>query len=415
MNSVEWKIGLRYLRAGWRSHIVSFIAMISLAGIGLGVATLITVMSVMNGFEAELREKILASLSHIVIEPVNSSLDGWALVGREIEAVPGVTAWAPYIEKEVMIMNDRQAMGVQLRGIEPQAEARVSNFAAYFQNGELARLTSGSYGVLLGKPLADRLGVGVGDKVALVTSDLRVTAAGAIPRFKRFEVVGLFSMGMHLYDSRLVMIHIDDAALLFRMPGQVSGLRVRAADADGAPELLSRMIARLGYGYWGIDWTRRHANLFGAIELQKRVMFIILMLVVTVAVFNLIATMVMIVKEKRGDIAILRTLGLTPGGVLRVFMVLGTLIGVVGITAGVLLGSLLSSMMETLVSGLQRLIGVDLLAQDVYMISTLPGKIDPLDVLIIVSLTLLLSLTATLYPAWRAAKIPPAAALNRES
>lgn len=414
MSSVEWKIGVRYLWAGWRSHIVSFIALISLLGIALGVATLITVMSVMNGFENELKEKILSSLSHVVIETLYTPFSHWERVGEEVSEHPEVEAWAPYIEKEVMIMNDRQAMGVQLRGVEPVAEAEVSRFANFFQSGRFSELRSGEYGVLIGESLAERLGVEVGDKIALVTSDMRMTAVGAIPRFKRFEVKGIFSMGMHLYDSRLIMIHIDDAARLFRMQGEVSGLRVRLQESERAPEVVTQIVSRLGRGYWGIDWTKRHANLFGAIDLQKRVMFIILMLVVAVAAFNLIATMVMIVREKRGDIAILRTLGLTSRGVLKIFMLLGTLIGVVGISIGLVLGMTLSVMMESIVETIQRLIGVELLAQDVYMISTLPGKIDPVDIFLIVLLTLLLSFSATLYPAWRAAKIAPAAALNRE-
>lgn len=414
MNSVEWKIGCRYLWAGWRSSIVAFIAMISLAGIALGVATLVTVMAVMNGFESQLQDKILSSLSHITVQSMPEPLTDWPSVGAQIEAVSGVEAWAPYIETEVMVMNDRQATGVQLRAIDPQQEMFVSNVGDYMVEGDLTALQAGEYRILLGRPLAEKLGVGLGDKVSVVTSDLQITAAGTLPRFKRFTVAGVFELGMHIYDNRLIMVQLDDAARLFRMQEKVSGIRVKVAEAELAPKIVPKIIHQLGQGYWGLDWTQRHSNLFGAIELQKRVMFIILMLVVAVAVFNLISTMVMIVKEKGGDIAILRTLGLTSFGIVRIFMILGTLIGAVGIGVGLTIGGALSLSMESLVSLLQRVIGVDLLSQEVYLISTLPGKMNLSDVLMIVILTFILSFTATLYPAWRAAQIPPAEALNRE-
>jgi lipoprotein-releasing system permease protein len=403
------------MRSGRRSHIVSFISRVSFVGIALGVAALLTVSSVMNGFEHELRSRILSSLSHITLQPLDGGLLHWEQDAETIKsAFPDVQAVAPYIESEVMLMAKGRSAGLMLRGVDPLLENQVSDLGKGVVSGSLDQLQFDRSGILLGKVLADQLGIQIGESVLVMTPDFRVTAAGLIPRLKRYEVVGVFDFGMYSYDSRLAFVHIEQAARLLRMKGAVTGLRLRVSDEERAPFLVGDMVSTLGNHYWGLDWTRRHQNLFSAIKLQKKVMFIILALIVAVAVFNLIATMVMTVREKRGDIAILRTLGMTSSAIVRIFMLHGTLIGLSGIVIGVCVGCGLSLSMEYLVAGLEQCLGMDLLAKDVYLISRLPGKIQLYDVILIVVMTFMLSVLTTLYPAWKASTIPPAEALNHE-
>lgn len=407
-------IGLRYTRAKRRNHFISFISLISMLGIVLGVTALITVLSVMNGFEHELRNRILGMTAHATISGYVVPLRDWQLVAglaREDERVLGA---APFIQKEGMLIEGSQVNGALVRGILPAEEPAVSDVGLKMLAGSLDELEAGEYRMILGLDLANILGVTVGDKVTLVTPSANVTPAGVLPRLKRFTVSGLFQVGMYEYDSTLALIHLEDAGILFRMPGEVTGVRLKLEDMFRAPWLVRELANTLPGAYRVSDWTQQHANFFRAIRTEKTVMFVILFLIVAVAAFNIVSTMVMVVTDKKADIAILRTLGLSPAGVMGVFMVQGTVIGFVGTVLGVLGGVLLALNVETIVPAIERLFSVQFLPGDVYYISTLPSRLHIPDVWRIAILSFLLSILATLYPAWNASKTQPAEALRHE-
>lgn len=411
---LELFIGLRYTRAKRRNHFISFISLTSMLGVALGVMALITVLSVMNGFEKELRERILGMASHATVTGLDGRLQNWRTLNDRIAERNDVMASAPYIQQEAMLAQGRNVSGAVIRGVLPSFEETVSDVGQHMVRGNMEGLHAGEYGIVLGRELAFALGVGMGDKVTVITPQAAVTPAGILPRLRRFTVVGLFEVGMYEYDRATAFIHLEDAARLFQMDDAVSGLRLKMEDLFQAPWLSNALTRDLGSGYWVRDWTQQHANFFRAVKTEKTVMFIILLLIVAVAAFNIVSTLVMVVTDKQADIAILRTLGLSPGKVMLVFMIQGTVIGLIGTLLGVIGGVSLALNVETIVPAIEQLFNTKFLAPDVYYISELPSDMQISDVVRIALVAFLLTILATLYPAWRASQTQPAEALRYE-
>ncbi|MEI7868292.1 MAG: lipoprotein-releasing ABC transporter permease subunit [Candidatus Methylumidiphilus sp.] len=407
-------IGLRYTRAKRRTRFISFITLTSVLGIALGVTALITVLSVMNGFEAELRERILGMTSHASITGENNELRNWQSLEPSLQQESRVLGWAPYIEGQAMLSSEHRVSGSLLRGILPDFESKVSEVTKQIVAGSLDGLKPGEFGIVLGAELAAYLGVMVGDKITVITPQITSTPAGILPRLKRFTVVGMFKVGMFEFDRNLALIQIDDAAKLLRMDDAVSGLRLKLDDLFYVREIVQEISPKLPGRYYISDWTQAHSNFFRAIQTEKRVMFIILLLIVAVAAFNIVSTLVMVVTDKRADIAILRTQGMTPAAVMGIFMVLGTVIGLFGAMLGCAGGIALALNVETIVPFIERTFGTHFMSADVYYISELPSKLLWSDVWQITGMAFLLSLLATLYPAWQASRIKPAEELRYE-
>ncbi len=411
---LEIFVGLRYTRAKRRNHFISFISFISIAGIALGVTALITVLSVMNGFEKELRTRILGVASHMVVGGATNGMDNWQKLPQLLESYPQIIGQAPFIRAEGMLTAGAGVSGALIRGVSPELEPQVSSLDQQMKVGQLTYLKSGGFNIILGHELARRLGVRVGEKVTLVTPQASVTPVGIMPRLKRFTVVGIFEAGMHEYDSALALVHLDDAAKLFLKPGQVSGLRLKLTDMFDAPYLTRLMVQDLPRGYVITDWTRQHVNFFRAVKTEKMVMFIILTLIVMVAAFNIVSTLVMVVTDKRADIAILRTLGASPGHIMRIFIVQGVVIGAFGTLLGLVGGISLASNVEKIVPAIEQMLGRKFLSPDVYYISDLPSEMLLSDIVVIGVIAFSISLLATLYPAWQASRTQPAEALRYE-
>lgn len=407
-------IGLRYTRAKRRTQFISFITLTSILGIALGVTALIAVLSVMNGFEAELRERILGMTAHTTITGRYGQLDDWQGLAERVKSMPHVEGSAPFAQGQVMINADRQVSGTLVQGILPDYEPKVSEVADKMKFGKLDDLKSGEFGIILGAELANHLGVYMGDKVTIITPQVNSTPAGILPRLKRFTVVGVFQVGMYEYDRNMAIIHLDDAGKLFRIEPSVSGLRLKLDDLFNAPRITQTMADALGDEYRVSDWTKAHSNFFRAVQTEKRAMFIILLLIVAVAAFNIVSTLVMVVTDKRGDIAILKTQGLTNLSVMGIFIVLGCVIGSFGTLLGTLGGVALALNVETIVPAIEQAFGVQFMAADVYYISEVPSKLIWGDVYWIAAMAFLLSLLATLYPAWQASRINPAEVLRYE-
>jgi len=411
---LEIFIGLRYTRAKRRNHFISFISFISIAGIAVGVTALITVMSVMNGFEKELRSSILRVASHTVVTAADNRMQNWQEVVPQITKYPEVLGMAPFIKAEGMLSAGGAVNGVMIRGILPEEEPKVSSLGNDMVLGELDNLAAGDFNMILGGDLARRMGVGVGDKVTLITPQASVTPVGVMPRLKRFTVSGLFNTGNYEYDSVLVLMHLGDARKVFRMPGEVSGVRLKLHDMFLAPALTTKLVRELPIGYLINDWTRQHVNFFRAVQTEKTVMFVILTLIVAVAAFNIVSTLVMVVTDKQADIAILRTLGLSPASVMMVFMVQGVVIGTFGALMGMGGGILLAQNVETIVPAIENAFNTKFLPPEVYYISELPSDMQWEDVIRTGVLSFFLSLIATIYPAWQASRTQPAEALRYE-
>ncbi|MBL0041672.1 MAG: lipoprotein-releasing ABC transporter permease subunit [Xanthomonadales bacterium] len=410
---LELFIGLRYTRAKRRNHFISFISMVSMLGIALGVTALITVISVMNGFEGELRARILGMVSHATVAGVGDGLDEWEAALAKAKTVPHVIGAAPYIEREAMLQGGRVS-GAILRGVDPTREREVSEIADRVVEGSWDALKPGEYGIVLGRELALWAGAELGGDVLVYAPQVRATPAGVLPQMRRFKVVGIFEAGMQEYDRGMAVIHMADAAKLFRMGDKVTGVRLKLDDMFKAKAVAADLADQLGGFYRVRDWTREHANFFRAVQTEKTVMFIILSLIVAVAAFNLVSSLVMLVTDKQSDIAILRTLGLSPRSVMGVFVVQGTIIGLVGIALGTIGGVLLADNVTRVMRFLESIFGFELMPADIYYISDLPSDLRWDDVGSIVGLAFVLCLIATLYPAWRAARTHPVEALRYE-
>ena len=414
----ELSIAARYLRTSGGQSFISFISAVSMVGIGLAVAVLIVVLSVMNGFEHELQQRILGMVSDATISGYEEPLGDWrAMRARALEQ-PDIRAVAPFVEGQALAVAGEQLGGVTVRGVDPELEREVSNIGAITREGDLRALVGGGYKIVIGKSLADALGVGLGDQVVLVLAEAYLTPAGLVPRKRAFTVAGVFEAGMYEYDRGLVFVAFDDAARLFHTGGRATGLRLDVNDRYDAREVADRtgrMFAReLDKQFYVADWTRQHYTYFRSIQLQKGILFVILSLVIAVAAFNIVSTLMMVVRDKRGDIAILRSFGTTPRSVLAIFASQGTFIGLAGTLLGIALALLVSWQLGNIVALLQGLLGVQLLSADVYFLSDLPTQLRPSEVAEIAALALGLAVLATLYPAFSASRQPPAEALRYE-
>lgn len=407
-------IGLRYTKAKRRNQFVSFITFSSFIGIAIGVWALITVLSVMNGFQQEIRDRVLGMTAHATINSTYDGLENWQQVQQQIINHQDVVAVAPYIMKEGMLIKNGNVQGVGIRGIDNEQEKSVATIHQSMIEGSYPALEQKSFGIILGKYLANSLDTFVGDKVTLVIPSLNVTPAGVNPRMKRFTVVGIFEAGHSQYDSQLALIRIQDAQKLFKMKGQVSGIRLKLKDLFKAPQVSRQIAAEIPGYYRVIDWTQYHSNLFRAIQIEKNMMFIILSLIVAVAAFNIVSTLVIVVNDKNADIAILRTLGSSSGQIMRIFIFQGMIIGIVGTILGLISGILTAQNINVIVPFIENLLGVKFLNADVYLITELPSKMLWSDVTIITIVAFCLTVLATIFPAWKASRVKPAEALRYE-
>ena len=410
----ELFIGLRYTRAKRRSGFVSFIAMISMMGIALGVAALIVVLSVMNGFGEELRQRTLSMTAHATITGHDGYLTDWQHIQNEISQHKNIIDSAPYTQNEGMLTNSGRVSGAIIRGLLPDEEPKVSDVDKKMVSGTIRDLKAGSFGIILGRELANVLGVYEGEKITVITPQASITPVGVLPRLKRFTVVGVFEAGMHQFDRSMAFMHIQDAQKLFGLNNKVNGLRLKLDNMFNARLITYELDQIVGEDYWVRDWTRMHTNLFKALKTEKVVMFIILFLIVAVAAFNIISTLVMTVNDKQSDIAILRTIGMTPGSLMMIFVIQGMVIGLIGTLLGVAIGVPVALNVNDIVTFIEGLFSTKFLPADVYYISELSSDLRAVDVLTYSISAFLLSVLATIYPAWRAAKIQPADALRYE-
>ncbi|MDE2388601.1 MAG: lipoprotein-releasing ABC transporter permease subunit [Betaproteobacteria bacterium] len=415
MSPYELFIGLRYTRAKKRNHFISFISLISLMGITLGMTALITVMSVMNGFQKEVRTRILGVASHVQIGSLHGNLSHWQQIADEASKHPAVEAAAPYVSAQGMLSHNQVVQGVIVRGILPKMEDKVANFSQAMVNGSLDNLVPGEFGIVIGMELARTMGTFVGDKIVLISPQGQVTPAGILPRLKQFTVVGIFEVGHFEYDSGLVLIHIFDAQKLYRMENDdVSGVRLKLTDLFLAPKVVQELPALLSIDSYISDWTKQHANYFRAIQIEKRMLSLILALIIAVAAFNIVSTLVMAVTDKESDIAILRTLGASPRSIMKIFIVQGTFIGVFGTILGVTGGMLLAYNVSEVVAFIESLFNVQFLSREIYYISKIPTDPQMADITSVAVTSFILSLLATIYPSYRASKVNPAEALRYE-
>jgi lipoprotein-releasing system permease protein len=410
----ELRIGLRYTRAGRRARrrngFISFISGISMAGIALGVMALIVVLSVMNGFVSQVRDRMLSVVSHIEVFSLSAPID-WKAVEQSARQNAEVIGAAPYVNAQALLTRGDAVRGVLVRGIEPGAEPAVSGIAEQLRGRPLTDLKEGEFGIVLGGELARALGVALGEKITLIAPQGQVTPAGVVPRLKQFTVTGTFDSGHYEYDSALALVHIGDAQRLFRIDGP-TGVRLRISDMQRASEVASQLVKSLPPNLLVRDWSRQNPSWFAAVQVEKRMMFIILALIVAVAAFNLVSTLVMTVTEKQADIAILRTLGASPRSVMAVFIVQGALIGILGTLLGVAGGLLIANNLSSIFPTIERIAGFPLIPKDIYFISSLPSEPRSGDIVPIAVISIVLSLVATLYPSWRASRVRPAEALR---
>jgi lipoprotein-releasing system permease protein len=412
----EWQVGLRYTRAGKRSQrnsFISFISLISMAGIALGVAALIVVLSVMNGFQKEVRDRMLSVLSHVEVFDVSGAIPDWRATALEIQKNKSVIGTAPYVDGQALIVNDDNMRGVMLRGIVPEEEPKVSDVAQKIKTGSYADLRAGQFNIVLGSELARSLGVHIGDKVTIAAPQGQMTPAGMVPRLKGFTVVGTFEAGHYEYDSGMAFIQIEDAEKFFRLAGP-SGVRVRVNNILQAPQIAQELSQTLTGNLLIRDWSQQNRNYFAAVKTEKTMMFIILTLIIAVAAFNLVSTLVMTVTDKQADIAILRTLGASPWSIMKIFMIQGALVGLAGTAIGVGSGVLVALNIDVIVPFIEQILGIHFLPKDIYVISSLPSELRWPDVGTIGGVAVVLAFVATIYPSWRGSRVKPAEALRYE-
>lgn len=414
MHPLSIFIGRRYLRAKRDNNFISFISLVSMAGIGLGIAALIVVLSVMNGFQKEVRGKILGVASHIQINGFENGLSEWREVMENAQKHSEVIGAAPFVTGQGLLTYGQTPRGVGIRGIDPVQENTVADLGSNMKVGELSALKPGEYGIVLGVELARALQVQMGTKVQLLIPQANMTPAGMLPRIRTFTVVGIFSSGHYEYDLNLALIHIKDAQVLYRLDDHVSGIRLKIKDLERAPLVARELAKTLRVDGYVSDWTQQNATYFRAVQIEKRMMFIILTLIIAVAAFNLVSTLVMVVTDKHPDIAILRTLGASPATIMKIFVVQGAMVGMIGTVLGVVGGVLLAFNVSAVVSGLEKIFGFQVLSKEVYYISELPSDLHWNDVGFIAVIALIMALIATLYPSWRASKVNPAEALRYE-
>jgi lipoprotein-releasing system permease protein len=412
--SYEYFIGLRYTRAKRRNHFISFISLISVAGIALGMTVLITVLSVMNGFQREIRTRILGVASHVQLTGATGTLSDGLGGAADASRHDPVVAAAPFVSAQGLLTNGQAVRGAFVRGVLPQQEDRVADIGRHMRSGRLEDLKPGEYGVVLGVELARALGAAQGDRVVLVAPQGQVTPAGVVPRLRQLTVVGIFGVDHYEYDSGLALLHMEDAQRIFRLGDAVSGVRLKVKELFEAPQVARDLSRSLGPDIYASDWTRQHANFFRAVQIEKRMMFIVVILIIAVAAFNIVSSLVMVVTDKQADIAILRTLGAAPASITKIFMIQGTLIGVVGTLLGLAGGIALALNVETVVPFIESLFGIKFLSKDVYYISDLPSEVQLPDVVLTAVVSFVLTLAATIYPSWRASKVNPAEALRYE-
>ena len=413
--AIELLIGLRYLRAQRRNHFISFISLISILGIALAIILLITVLSVMNGFQQELRDRILIMTSHITVSGISGGgIDNWESITNTFSDDSDITGSAPYVRGEVMLSHTGNVNAALMRGILPERESFVSAVADKMTVGKLSDLKAGDFGVIVGAELARSLGVLPGDKLTVIAPQLNVSPIGVIPRLRNFTLVGIFEVGMHEFDSGLILAHMDDAAKFLRLKGKVSGVRFKVENLFDAPRKRHELSQQLAGRYWVSDWTRRHANFFRAVKMEKTIMFIILSLIVVVAAFNIVSTLVMVVTDKESDIAILRTLGMSPASVMRIFMIQGIVIGLLGTLTGMAGGVTLATHLESIVQYIEQVFQTSFLDSSIYYISDVPSLVLWTDVVLICAISFLITVLATLYPAWSASRTHPVEALRYE-
>jgi len=410
----ELFVGLRYTRAKRRTHFISFISFISIFGIALGIWALISVMSVMNGFEKEVRARILGAAAHIQILGSEGRVANWEDLAAAVKKHPEVTASAPFVSAQGLLSTGTAVRGVYVRGVVPELEDKVADFRQAMKSGRLEDLRAGEFGIMLGVNLARGLRLNVGDRVTLVSPQGQVTPAGLMPRLKQFTVVGIFGLDHNEYDSALALVHMKDAQVLYRLDDAVSGLRLRIKDLDRAPQVTRELARLVPTDAYLSDWTQQNVNYFRAIQIEKRMMFIILALIIAVAAFNLVSTLVMVVTDKHPDIAILRTLGAAPGSIMKIFMVQGVVIGTVGTILGVVAGIVTALNIDVIVPAIEKAFHFQILSREVYYISELPSDLHSADVVWVALMSLALSFVATIYPSWRAARVNPAEALRYE-
>lgn len=412
----EWRVGLRYTRAGRRSSrnsFISFISLISVLGITAGVMAPIIVLSVMNGFQKDVRDRMLSVLSHIEVFDATGALPDWQATAREAFMDKEVKGAAPYVAGQAMITRDDTVRGVVVRGVLPQEEPKVSDVASQVRQGSFDNLKPGEFNIVLGGELARSLAVTLGDKITLIAPQGQVTPAGVIPRLKQFNVVGIFEAGHYEYDSSLAFIHLDDGMKLFKLSGP-SGLRLKVEDMQRAPQVAMNLSRILSGQVLIRDWSRQNRNWFAAVQVEKRMMFVILTIILIVAAINLVSTLVMTVTDKQADIAILRTLGAAPASIMKIFVIQGAVVGLFGTFLGVAVGVTISLNIDVIVPFIERLFGVQFLPKDIYLISALPSDLRFSDVAVVAGVAIVMSLLATLYPSWSAARVKPAEALRYE-
>lgn len=410
----EFFIGMRYTRSRQRTRVISFISAISIVGIALGMTVLITVLSVMNGFQREIRTRILAVASHVQLSAAGGRLEHWRKVAEGALRNRDVVAAAPFISAQGLLTHGSAVRGAFIRGILPADEKRVSDITRFMRSGRLENLIPGEYNIVLGVELARALRAGVGDRIVLIAPQGQVTPAGVIPRLRQFRVVGIFGVDHYEYDSGLALVALQDAQRLFRLGDAVSGVRLRLQDLFQSIRVARDLVRELGPDIYATDWTMQHANFFRAVQIEKRMMFLIVLLIIAVAAFNIVSSLMMAVRDKNADIAILRTLGASPGGITKIFLIQGTMIGALGTVLGLIGGVALAANVEVVVPFLEHLFGIQFLSKDVYYISELPSELQAPDVVLTALVSFALTVLATIYPSYRASKVNPAEALRYE-